>query len=123
MTGRRRHWPLLSLLLLSLLPLSGRAAAVNVAAAADLKFALSEIAASYEREHGTRIILSFGSSGHFARQIPQGAPYELFLSADEEYIFQLARQGLLRDRGRLYAIGRLALLLPRGSPLDRKSVV
>ncbi len=115
MTGRRRHWPLLSLLLLSLLPLSGRAAAVNVAAAADLKFALSEIAASYEREHGTRIILSFGSSGHFARQIPQGAPYELFLSADEEYIFQLARQGLLRDRGRLYAIGRLALLLPRGS--------
>ena len=105
------------LLLLCLLLLSGNATAVNVAAAADLKFALSEIAASYEREHGGRIILAFGSSGHFARQIPQGAPYELFLSADEEYIFQLARQGLLRDEGRLYAIGRLALLLPRGSPL------
>ncbi len=114
-TGPRLHW--LRWLLLSLLLLTGRAAAVNVAAAADLQFALGEIAANYERQRGTRIVLSFGSSGHFARQIPQGAPYELFLSADEEYIFQLARQGLLRDQGRLYAIGRLALLLPQGSPI------
>ena len=106
---------LLRLLLLCLLLLSGSAAAASVAAAADLKFALSEIAANFERERGGHVVLAFGSSGHFARQIPQGAPYELFLSADEEYIFQLARQRLLRDEGRLYAIGRLALLLPRGS--------
>jgi len=108
---------LLRLLLLCLLLLSGSAAAASVAAAADLKFALSEIAANFERERGGHVVLAFGSSGHFARQIPQGAPYELFLSADEEYIFQLARQRLLRDEGRLYAIGRLALLLPRGSPV------
>mgnify|MGYP000969082745 CR=1 FL=1 len=111
-------WPrILPLCLLLCLLLPGRAAAVNVAAAADLKFALSEIAADYERQGGGRVVLSFGSSGHFARQIPQGAPFELFLSADEDYVFELARQGVLRDQGRLYAIGRLALLLPQGSPI------
>jgi len=91
--------------------------AVNVAAAADLTFALGEIAAAYEKETGRKVRLSFGSSGHFARQIPQGAPYDLFLSADEAYVLRLAAQGWLRDEGRLYAIGRIALLAPRGSSL------
>jgi molybdate transport system substrate-binding protein len=69
------------------------------------------------KRRGNKVALSFGSSGNFARQIPQGAPFDLFLSADEEYIFRLAEQGLLRDQGQLYAIGRLALLAPHGSPL------
>jgi molybdate transport system substrate-binding protein len=96
---------------------AAHAAPPNVAAAADLKFALGEIAANYEKETGKTVKLSFGSSGNFARQIPQGAPFELFLSADEDYILQLAGQGWLRDAGRLYAIGRIALLVPHGSPL------
>ncbi|WP_245754536.1 molybdate ABC transporter substrate-binding protein [Candidatus Accumulibacter aalborgensis] len=91
--------------------------APRVAAAADLKFALGEIAATYAQQTGSKVQISFGSSGNFARQIPQGAPFDLFLSADEDYIFRLAAQGLLRDRGRLYAIGRIALLAPPGSPL------
>jgi molybdate transport system substrate-binding protein len=89
----------------------------KVAAASDLQFALGQIAARYEQETGNKVALSFGSSGNFARQIPQGAPFDLFLSADEEYILRLAEQGLLRDQGQLYAIGRLALLAPHGSSL------
>jgi molybdate transport system substrate-binding protein len=58
-----------------------------------------------------------GSSGNFTRQILQGAPFEVFFSADEEYVRQLARAQAARDEGTLYAIGRLALLVPNGSPL------
>ncbi|WP_291989371.1 molybdate ABC transporter substrate-binding protein [Candidatus Accumulibacter sp. ACC007] len=104
-------------LLLSFFVIVANAQTVKVAAASDLQFALGEIAARYERESGNKVVLSFGSSGNFARQIPQGAPFDLFLSADEEYIFRLAGQGLLRDQGQLYAIGRVALLVPHGSSL------
>ncbi|WP_291993354.1 molybdate ABC transporter substrate-binding protein [Candidatus Accumulibacter sp. ACC003] len=100
-----------------LLAMVANAQAITVAAAADLKFALAEIAANYEKKTGRKVIVSFGSSGNFARQIPQGAPFEIFMSADEEYIFRLAEQGLLRDDGHLYAIGRIALLAARGSSL------
>jgi molybdate transport system substrate-binding protein len=103
--------------LLSFFCMSAHAEAPNIAAAADLKFALSEIAGTYEKETGKAVKLSFGSSGNFARQIPQGAPFELFLSADEDYILKLAGQGWLRDEGCLYAIGRIALLVPHGSKL------
>ena len=88
-----------------------------VAAAADLKFPLTEIAERFEKETGRAVRLAFGSSGNFARQIPQGAPFELFFSADEEYVFKLLAQGFLHDEGRLYAIGRIALFVPKGSPL------
>uniref|UniRef100_UPI0028C42874 molybdate ABC transporter substrate-binding protein n=1 Tax=Accumulibacter sp. TaxID=2053492 RepID=UPI0028C42874 len=113
----RRHLWVFSLLLLALFAGASKVEATNVAAAADLKFALGEIAASYQKDTGRKVVLSFGSSGNFARQIPQGAPFDLFLSADEAYIFRLAGQGWLRDEGRLYAIGRIALLAPHGSPL------
>ncbi|WP_374682041.1 molybdate ABC transporter substrate-binding protein [Accumulibacter sp.] len=105
-------------LLLNCFVIVANAQTVKVAAASDLQFALGEIAARYERESGNKVVLAFGSSGNFARQIPQGAPFDLFLSADEEYVFRLAGQGLLRDQGQLYAIGRIALLVPHGSPLN-----
>jgi molybdate transport system substrate-binding protein len=59
--------------------------------------------------------LSFGSSGNFARQILAGAPFELFLSADEQYVERLAKAGRTEDRGTLYAEGRLVLLVPPGA--------
>lgn len=105
-------------LLLSVFASVANAQVARVAAASDLQFVLGEIAARYQQETGHKVALSFGSSGNFARQIPQGAPFDLFLSADEEYILRLAEQGLLRDQGQLYAIGRLALLVPHGSPLQ-----
>jgi len=88
-----------------------------VAAAADLKFALGEIAPRFEAETGSAVRLTFGSSGNFTQQIARGAPFELFLSADEDYVFRLAAAGHAPDRGVLYAIGRIALFAPHGSPL------
>jgi molybdate transport system substrate-binding protein len=107
--------------LLCFFAVTAHAKVPNVAAAADLKFALSEIAASYEKETGQSVKLSFGSSGNFARQIPQGAPFELFLSADEAYILKLVEEGWMQGNGQLYAIGRIALLVPHGSRLVAES--
>lgn len=89
-----------------------------VAAAADLQFALRDIADRFAREEGQRVELVFGSSGAIARQIREGAPYELFLSADEAFVDQLVRAGLTRGDGVLYGVGRLVLFAPAGSPLD-----
>ena len=91
--------------------------AVRVAAASDLQFALPELAAGFERGAGIRVELSFGSSGNFARQIEQGAPLELFLSADESFALRLADAGLTANRGALYALGRIALIVPAASAL------
>jgi molybdate transport system substrate-binding protein len=86
-----------------------------VAAASDLKFAITDIAARFEADTGRKVALNFGSSGNFARQIQQGAPFEVFMSADEDFVFRLADVGLTRDRGDLYAIGRIVLYAPKGS--------
>ena len=104
-------------MLLFCTPIAGLAAdAPLVAAAADLRFALDDVAAAFAREHGpVRIV--YGSSGDFRRQIAEGAPFELFLSADESYVLALAREKKLVDDGVIYAIGRLALVVPPGSPL------
>ena len=72
-----------------------------IAAASDLQFALPEVAAAFERETGLAVRLTFGSSGNFARQIRQGAPFQMFLSADESYVRDLASDGLTRDDGAL----------------------
>lgn len=106
------------LLLLAELAIANAAGAPPIAAAADLKFALTEVAEIFEKESGHAVKLSFGSSGNFAHQLEHGAPFELFLSADENLVFRLADQGLTRDRGVLYAIGRLVLFVPHGSPLQ-----
>lgn len=89
-----------------------------VAAAADLNVALPEIADRFSRAGLGRVSLIFGSSGNLARQIREGAPYELFLSADERFVQDLVSAGLTLDDGVLYAVGRLVLFAPRGSPLE-----
>lgn len=89
----------------------------TVAAASDLKFALEELAARFEQDTGHKLRLVFGSSGNFHAQILQGAPFHLYLSADESYVFKLADAGKTVDRGRLYAVGRIGIIVPPGSPL------
>ena len=89
----------------------------TVAAASDLRFALPEVAAQFTAETGESVRFSFGSSGNLRRQIAQGAPFALFLSADDEYVLALAQEGHALDEGVRYAEGRLALLVPHGSPL------
>jgi molybdate transport system substrate-binding protein len=78
---------------------------------------LQEIADAFAAETGTEVRLSFGSTGNFARQIREGAPFELFMAADETFIRDLAKDGLLRDAGKLYAEGRVVIMAPHGSPL------
>lgn len=89
----------------------------TVAAASDLKFALEEVAALFARDTGHTLRLVFGSSGNFYSQILQGAPFHLYLSADEDFVFRLADAGKAVDRGRLYARGRIGIMVPHGSPL------
>src|SRR3954447_4419804 len=86
-----------------------------VAAAADLQFALQDIADAFTRDTGNLVRITFGSSGNLRRQIAEGAPFELFLSADEDYVLALAREGLTVDDGVVYGIGRLALVAPLDS--------
>jgi molybdate transport system substrate-binding protein len=90
-------------------------APVRVAAASDLKFALAELADQYRRQSGQGVELNLGSSGQFAQQIRQGLPMDLYMSADEDFVFQLAAAGFAQGRGALYALGRIAALVPAGS--------
>jgi molybdate transport system substrate-binding protein len=90
---------------------------VTVAAASDLKFALEELVPLFEKASGHRVKLVLGSSGNLYAQIAQGAPFQVFMSADEAFVFRLVDAGKTRDRGRLYALGRIGLMVPHGSPL------
>lgn len=77
-----------------------------------------EIAEQLARDGGQRVELVFGSSGTLTRQIRDGAPFEMFLSADETFVDELAKAGLARDSGTLYATGRIVLFAPTGSPVN-----
>lgn len=105
-------------------PANAGAQPLRVAAASDLKFVLPRLLASFQQETGIRVEASFGSSGNFARQIQQGLPVELFMSADESWVDQLVQAGATRelsggagryDRGTIYAQGRIALYVSRHS--------
>jgi molybdate transport system substrate-binding protein len=111
---------LLSLLLIgqSLMATIGAQEAPVIAAAANVQFAIEELATAFQQETGRSVRLSFGSSGNLRRQIAQGAPFQLFLSADEAFALALHRDGLTEGGGALYALGRAVLIAPSGSPLQ-----
>jgi molybdate transport system substrate-binding protein len=88
-----------------------------IAAASDLSYVLIRVSEQFTRQTGQEIRLSFGSSGNLKRLVEQGAPFEMFMSADENYVFQLAEQGHTIDRGQVYALGRLVLFAPQDSAL------
>lgn len=89
----------------------------TIAAAADLQFAIEEVAARFTADTGRTVRLTFGSTGNFARQIRAGAPFQMFMAADESFVLDLHRDGFAPDDGALYAIGRIALIVPTGGPL------
>ena len=96
---------------------------INVAAAADMSAALPELAALYTKQTGQTVKLSFGSSGNLTNQIRQGAPFDIFFSADEDYPRQLIAEGLAeKDTLYRYAVGRLVLWIPNSVPLDPQKV-
>jgi len=90
-----------------------------VAAAADLSTALREIAHDYEKKTGASVKLAFGASGSLTQQIQNGAPFDLFFSADMDYPRQLIAAGYA-DGASLYqyAVGKLVLWVPADSALD-----
>ncbi len=93
-----------------LLPIGGHAEQIRVAAAADLKFALDEIAATFKQANPTdELDIIYGSSGKFLTQIQQGAPYDLYFSADIAFPRELVKAGYAATEVRPYAIGRIVL--------------
>ena len=88
-----------------------------VAAAANLQQVLVELVPLFEREQKGKISLSIGSSANLVRQIQQGLPAEIFMSADEDFALRLADAGLSQDQGVVYATGRLVLAVPVASAL------
>ncbi len=91
---------------------------VAVAAASDLKFALDELLVNFRVAHPElTITVSYGSSGNFSTQLQQGAPYDLFLSADIAYPRDLEAKGLTGSVV-AYAEGRLVLWVPKRTALD-----
>jgi molybdate transport system substrate-binding protein len=110
---------LLRLAVLLVLSIAASAQEITVAAAADLSSALPEIATRYKAQSGREVKLTFGASGNLTTQIRNGAPFDLFFSADEDYPEQLIEAGLA-DKATLYryAVGRLVLWVPNESSLD-----
>jgi molybdate transport system substrate-binding protein len=86
------------------------AAETNVAVAANFTAAAKDIAAAFKQKTGHDAVLSFGSSGQFFTQIKQDAPFQVFLSADDERPKKLAQEGLgVKDSVFTYAVGKLVL--------------
>lgn len=92
---------------------------LTVAAAANLQSAVKEIAEKFEKQSGMHVALVFGSSGNLTTQIENGAPYDVFLSADMSYPERLAGEGLgTRESLRRYAVGKLVLWVKKDSRID-----
>jgi molybdate transport system substrate-binding protein len=92
---------------------------VTVAAASDLAFAMNEITANFGKATGCSARVSTGSSGNFLTQIENGAPFDVFFSADIEYPKKLEAEGLAAPGSTyLYAIGKIVLWVRNDSTLD-----
>jgi len=129
MTRRREHLAVLLVLVAVLAGCGGGGGAqaggtpqqeVRIAAASDLKFALEELQPLLDEQHpGVVMQTTYGSSGTFLQQLSNGAPFDVFLSADLAYPQQLADDGLAQQTDVFpYAVGRLVLWTPEGSEVD-----
>ena len=98
---------------------TARADEIVVVAASDLNFAIKEIVAEFEKQSPHKVKLTLGSSGNFHSQIKNGAPFDVYFSADIQYPAELEKAGLT-EPGTLftYAIGRIVVWLPVKSPID-----
>jgi molybdate transport system substrate-binding protein len=107
------------LTVLGLVPVRAVGQEIRIAAAADLKFAMTDLAAQFERQAGTRVDATYGSSGNFFAQIQNGAPFDLFFSADIDYPRKLDSAGL-GEPGTFYeyAVGRIVIWTPPDSQVD-----
>lgn len=86
----------------------------TVVVAANMKPAMEEIHQQYKSATGQEFRIIYGASGNLTRQIQQGAPFNLFVSADENFPLALSKDGFTVDEGKVYAIGRLAMIANKG---------
>src|SRR6266487_1482114 len=118
-----RKWLRVFLFIISAFPVRGVVRAqgkeIRVAAAADLKFAMGDLSERFEKQTGIKVHVTYGSSGNFFSQMQNGAPFDLFFSADIEYPKKLEAAGLA-ERGTLYeyAVGRIVIWMPPDSNVD-----
>jgi molybdate transport system substrate-binding protein len=107
-----------------MLSFSAAADTVQVAVASNFAQPLARIASAFQRDTGHQLLLSSGSSGKFYVQIISGAPFEVFLSADDEIPERLEKEGHAVAGSRAtYAIGKLVLWSPRPGYVDSKGEV
>ncbi|MSM39904.1 MAG: molybdate ABC transporter substrate-binding protein [Geobacter sp.] len=107
-----------------LVAMPAMAAEVNVAVAANFTAPMKQIVADFEKETGHSVVVSYGASGKFYAQIKNGAPFQLFLSADDEKPVQLEKDGLTVPGSRFtYAVGTLVLWSPKPGVVDAKGEV
>jgi molybdate transport system substrate-binding protein len=100
-------------------PVNARAQDLAIAAASDLQSVLPTIAKRFEEQTGRHVALTFGSSGNFFTQIQSGAPFDLFFSADVDYVARLEKEGRAEPGSQFrYAVGRIALWTRRDSGID-----
>lgn len=110
--------------LLSLILGSASAGEVHVAVAANFAAPMRVLAAEFERATGHKVVLAFGSTGKFYAQIQHGAPFELFLAADETTPAKLETEGATQPGSRfIYALGRLVLWSPDTRLVDAQGAV
>jgi len=96
-----------------------RAQEITVAAAADLQFAMQDVAARFQKETGKTIKLIYGSSGNFFQQIQNGAPFDIFFSANLDYPKKLEAAGLAEPGSYYqYARGKIVIWVPKASKID-----
>lgn len=110
----RRPALLSAMLLATTLPLSAAAEDVVVFAAASLKNALDEVAAGFTAETGNTVTLSYAGSSQLAKQIVAGAPADLFLSANVEWMDEVEKAGMLADGQRDDLLGNRLVLIAHG---------
>ena len=126
MTGSRTNWrkrfrafPFIISVFLEPHEVRAQGQEIRIAAAADLKFAMGELADRFEKQSGTKVNVTYGSSGNFFSQMRNGAPFDLFFSADIEYPKKLEAAGLA-EPGTLYeyAVGRIVIWTPADAKVD-----
>jgi molybdate transport system substrate-binding protein len=92
---------------------------LRVAAASDLQFAMPDLAAQFEKQSGIKLNVTYGSSGNFFSQLQNGAPFDLFFSADIDYPHRLVSAGLADpDTFFEYALGEIVIWAPANSNLN-----
>src|SRR5580692_3813688 len=117
-----RRLSLIAVLLVSTVSQLCIAQEITVAAAADLQFAMQDVAARFQKETGKTVKLTYGSSGNFFQQLRNGAPFDMFFSANLDYAKKLESAGLTEPGSYYaYAKGKIVVWVLKDSTLDVSS--